>query len=327
MVMAEGLTVDSREQANDEAGDAASTSASAPLWGGYDHALEALSKLPDGWQENPAEALASLITNDERLALPMAALMAQAFIENGDQQTALELLDSMIGEMEANGRSPAAIRRDTGVELLAFQDAFEATLYARQSGADRPSIPAPEGLFGVYMTHGCLLFEAGLYERAEQSLKVATALNPVNPEPLYELAEIAKLRGDWDGFLALTERAHGVAYTSPQIARYYRNRAFRKTEMADYTLAGALLWHSLKYDAESDMAWNELKYLRALTGKPLREPSVDEIKDLLAANGIPPGPSVAVIEAATALGRDALANGRHEDALLASTILCDVARA
>jgi tetratricopeptide (TPR) repeat protein len=181
-------------------------------------------------------------------------------------------------------------------------------------------------LFGAFCVYGWLLVEAGRHDEAARSLETAILLNPMNCEPLLELSEVCKMRGDLDGFLMHTMKALGIAYTGADLGRCYRNYGYFEIERGNYALASALFWHSLSFDPDSGMAWNELKYLRALTGKPLREPSVDEIKDLLAANGIPPGPSVAVIEAATALGQDALANGRHEDALLASHILADVAR-
>ena len=81
MVMAEGVAAYTQEWTNDGTGDAVPSS--APAQGSqqaepgapapfHDQLAEGLKKLPDGWRENPAEALVSLITDNEELAFPLS---------------------------------------------------------------------------------------------------------------------------------------------------------------------------------------------------------------------------------------------------------------
>ena len=291
-----------------------------------DPLVEALNALPNGWQDNPVEALVSLVTDNAELALPLAVQMAQASIESGDCETALGLLDAVIGGVEADGDDPASLHKNTGAEPLAFRNPFETALYSHMNGPDRPVHPVPVEMFGAYYLRGWLSFGTGLYEKAEQSLRTAAALNPTCCEPLFELAEIAKTRGDLDAFQTLTNRALAVAYTSGDLGRAYRSLAYLHAERADYDLALALCFYSMVYDPGSGAAWSELAFIRERTGKPLSEPSTDEIRSTLTANGIQLGASDAVMTVAASLAQDALASRQYEDALLACHILADVSR-
>jgi len=342
----EGLPVDPVEQANDGATDAAPLPNSEPIWKRYCQIAAGMNKLPAGWREKPVAAflahvgddaepalhpdvrrLVSLIEQDEGLVFPAAVCLAESHIEEGNYERALEVLDAVIAGVEADGECPAAIRQNTGAEPLVFRNAFERALHLHLNGADHLSIPAPEGLFGLYHLRGWVSAELGLHEKAARSLETATALNPIDCAPLFELGETCKARGDLDGFLSLTRRAFEVAYTAESLSRCLRNIGYFEIERGNFDLAAASLWRSLALDPASGMAWSELAYLRALTGAPLREPTADEITSTLTVNDIPLGASDAVTTVASTLARESLAAGRHEDALLACHILCDVAPA
>ena len=260
----------------------------------------------------------------EELDFSIALEKAIALIMEQKYEAALKLLDCLIGAAEADGLAPSA-QRDDG-KPHAFRNTFEEALLHLIHGPQYPVVPVPVELFGAYCFHGYLLFELKRYEEAERSLNKAAALNPVNCEPVAELAEICKLRGDWDGLLAHTNRAFEMAYDSESLARCYRNYGYYHIEQKNYGLATALFIHSLAFDPESIIAVNELAYIQEQTGQPVQEPVKAEILALLEANGIPLGASNLVTTAAKAIGQEMLAQGRYEDAFLCCYILCDVGR-
>jgi len=316
MVMAERLTVGPQGPASDApAQDGEPVAAFMPPAGVHDE--QPLH--PD------VQRLVSMVENNEELALPVTVEMALSHIEDGNPKAALELLDGVVGEMTTADRLPA-IRRETGHALFAFKNRFEAALHFHLTGRDYISVAFPEALFGAFCVYGWLLVEAGRHDDAARSLETAIMLNPCSCEPVFERAEIHKARGDLDGFLSLTMKAFEVAYSAVDLGRCLRNHGYYEIECGNYDLAAASLWRSLAFDPASGLAWNELAYIRERTGQPLVEPSPDAIKTTLTTNNIPIGASAAVIAVASTLARDSMANGKYEDALLATSILSDLSR-
>ena len=313
MVMAERLAIGPQDQPDDGTGAASPT----PIW---KSAVAALKNQPDGRRETPGVVPLPRVNISGEREIRVIVERAQSLVEERLFESALFLLDRLIDAVESNGLHQPA----PGDEPRAFRNAFEAAMYARLYEPPRPVVKAPEALFGAYIIHGWVSFELGFHQDACQSFAKAMALNPISCAPVFEVGEMCKARGDWTGFLAYTRRAFELAYTGGSLARAYRNRGYFEIERANFDLAAALHWHSLTFDPDSDMAWNELAYIHERTGRPLVEPPADEIRSTLAASGIQLAACADVVEVALALARESLAAGEYETAALATSILSDV---
>ena len=274
--------------------------------------------------KEPAQSLAGIEPEDGGVDLQGAMAEAQSLIARREYALALVFTEACVGKVEASDLYAPALGDDPGNEYRAFRNIFEEALYRRLYKPERQVLPVPEELFGLYAVHGWLLFELGRFDEAGKALEKAVRLNPVNGEALLELAEVRKAHGDWDGLLALTKRAHGVAYTRWDLGRCYRNLGFFHIERKNYDLAIALFHYSLVFDPESRMARSELLHIHEETGQSVKAPGLEAITAALKAGGVPLGGSEAVIKTVLALGREAALEGRPDEAMLFNAILYEV---
>jgi len=249
-----------------------------------------------------------------------SALMEVALLAGRHEYGLASLfMDAIVRWVEASALYAPMLRDDA--DCRAFVNPFEEALYRRLHKPERAVTAAPVELFDMYVAFGHLLFERGRFDEAAKALEAAIRINPVNCGPLFELAEICKMRGDWEGLLALTLRAHDVACTLPEMGRFYRNLGFYHIERKNYDLAVALFHHSLAFDPESAMARNELLHIHEETGQSVRAPDADAITAILEANGISPRGGEHVIGTALPLAQEAVKAGRIEAAVFYRSIL------
>jgi len=201
--------------------------------------------------------LGSVPAGGYSLGVDAALEKAKALKGRRKYRQALNVVKPAIDRLEANNLYSLASRGDGDAGSggwFRFRNPFEEALY-RHTHAPKGEIRhIPEDVFGLYVVYGWLLFETRRFGEAEKVLETAMSINPVNCEPVFERAEIAKMRGDWDTFLSLTGLAFGIAYTGRDLVRCYRNRGFYEIERENHALATALFQHSLTIDSDSVMA-------------------------------------------------------------------------
>ena len=112
----------------------------------------------------------------------------------------------------------AAFQPKDDVLAFSFEDIFQLFLYHKIFAPKKPVEPCPIQFSRLYRLKGRLLAEAGDYAGAAGALTEALTWNPVDPEAVFELAEVHKLRRNIHAFLDETRRAFGLAVTREQLA-------------------------------------------------------------------------------------------------------------
>jgi len=184
----------------------------------------------------------------------------------------------------------------------------------------------PEDLGSVYLNYGSVLFSLERYDDCAAALEKALVINPVNTDAMFELSEVSKIRGDWNSYRELTDRALACAYTSKALGRCYRNLAFWCTEQGDPQSAIALYYLSLHFDGISTMPQTELFYLQNRFKVDTKPPTPQRISKVLKKYGIPFGASKTVLGLAHALGSLMKEHGNTEGARYFYTVLYDLTK-
>lgn len=205
----------------------------------------------------------------------------------------------------------AAFQPKDDVLAFSFEDIFQLFLYHKIFAPKKPVEPCPIQFSRLYRLKGRLLAEAGDYAGAAGALTEALTWNPVDPEAVFELAEVHKLRKNIQAFLDETRRAFGLAVTREQLARGYRNWGYYFIEKGRYDQAAQLYFFSNAFSSH-DLVLNELLYINQMTGKDVPSPDQDKLLAILERYKIPLGPSDTVVDTALALADQSEAEGEAE---------------
>ena len=126
------------------------------------------------------------------------------------------------------------------------------------------------------------------YDDAFMYLEKGLSFNPLNTELYFEKAETAKFMKDLDNLLKYAKDIYGVIFKVFDLSRYYRLLGFYYIEKEKYDLAYALYAISIHYE-NSEMAHNEIMYIRSKLNNPTYSLTMKEILKLLNDEKIPVG--------------------------------------
>jgi len=259
--------------------------------------------------------------NNNRLNIAAAIKEAEFQIHKKDFRKALKILESIIKEIESQ-LVYSLFLFDTIEKYYHFHNPFEELLYYNlyELSPGECINYMTEDYGRLYSLYGAMLFEFKRFDEAKKALTKAIKINPINDEPLFELAEISKIRGEWDEYSDITRQSFKIAYTRESIARYYRNMGFYFIEKQDYDLAIALYFVS-KFYVKHPMVEHELLYIQKKAGRPIPMLSQDQIKEMFKKNDIPFGPDQTVMDLAFWYGTQAEKDKKYNAAWFFYSIL------
>lgn len=227
-----------------------------------------------------------------------------------DYDKALAIIAPLVDRIE----SANMFSDDQVSEYHNFEEPFEEVLFRRLNNPVKEIRQAPVPFTEIYYLHGCLLFEMGRYQEAQETLKKGLRWNPVSFRIVSELSETYKQAGEFDEFLGLTRDAFKIAFRPQQIARCYRNLGYYFVEKELYPEAVAVYYLSSGYDSESKQVASELYYISQKMGGKLPEPVSDDIQKYAAQYGFPLSVSDDILGLAYGLGEQCKDQGDYETA-------------
>lgn len=240
---------------------------------------------------------------------------AEGLIRAGDYKAAKAVVEDVLKAAEAN-------RPETGI-FMSFNHTMELYIYIfyLKPEAEVKISDIPYNKF--YGTYGFILMQLELHDEAEKAFKKGLEWNPVDLDLMLSLAENQKISGRMEEFLETTKALHRLSCTRATMARYYRNIAYYYMEQYKPEIARALYVYSNIY-FHTENADNELLFIEKALNEITPEYSIEEIQELLIANGIEPGPETATIGIIYRLGKMMLEEGNKETAQDCFSIVYDI---
>lgn len=205
-------------------------------------------------------------------------------------------------------------------QYLSFNDSFELYIYTEIYNRGIAIRPTPFEYNLFYKLYSYAFFKLERYDKALEAIEEAVFWNPVSSACLLDMAELYKIKGELEKMAEVTQRCLKYAYQRRSISRCYRNLGYYYTEKKEYETAICLYVMSNEFE-ESKQVINELSRIIAETGKKLRKPGAEEIKNTLKEKGIQLGASVDILKLAAALGGAAAKSGEKETAMKCYDIL------
>jgi len=270
-----------------------------------------------------SEPAAPTLANDSQETFGEAAVkaaMRQMKYENNPNK-ALEIIEPASKEVDS---LMAVFTEDSAGIYHYFENAIEEVIHLVYYEPKKTVRNLPENFFDVYIMHGIILFELGRYEDAITPLKKAMKINPISTDVIFELAEVYKVKKDWDEYLRLTREAHKVSYTKKDLARFYRNFGYYFIEQQKYDEATALYFVSLYFEPENKGAMNQLLYIQEKTEKQISKPDNNEVIAILKKNDIELRAKTEVLAAIYMLGKAMQSEGNTEAAKTYFSIISEL---
>ena len=252
----------------------------------------------------PAEHRATLdrLASIRYIGISAALKKAEQQCRKRDYSHALATLRSAVRKIESGG--DLIMYRDSAlVEYRCFRNPFEEILFDEMYKSGRALRKTSEDVGRLYTVYGGLLIRLKRFDEAVRAFERAAGFNPFDTEALGELAEISRLRNDWERFLAVTKRNLHVAYTSRDMGRCYGNLGMYYSAKGDFEAAVALLYFSLTYDKQSKSARATLHKIRQASG--MAAPSREKTAEIFRKYHIPSGPNELILKAAARSGKSA----------------------
>lgn len=174
------------------------------------------------------------------------------------------------------------------VQYFSFPSLFDKLAYKRVEKDPRKLIDVEEPLDRLYADLAFALIQTGDYSAAQEALKLAIRWNPMNCGARLDLAELARLDGTMDEWLALTYSVFARASHAPHLARAYTNFAYHFQAAGKPQVAAACLYLALRFNAADKPTQALLQEVKAAGFDPAGF-SAEKASALVEAEGIPDG--------------------------------------
>lgn len=210
-------------------------------------------------------------------------------------------------------------------KFVCLRNPFEDNLYQYYYKTDKTLNRAPFD-FATYITsYAYILVDQNAVVDAIPVLEKAMEYNPVDCGPKFELAEVYKLLKNKKKLIEITKETLKVASSPIAIARCYANMGYIFVETREFDDAVAFYAASVMM-APHPAVPHELRGIAQMTGKPVKQPTFDEIKAVLAKYDMEFGPDKDVIAVAAQLSSHYLMNKDINNALKSMKLLYNLTR-
>lgn len=182
-------------------------------------------------------------------------------------------------------------------KFVCLRNPFEDNLYQYYYKSEKILNRAPFDFATYITTYAYILIDQHSTVDAIPVLEKAMEYNPVDCGPKFELAEVYKLLKNKKKLIEITKDTLKIASSPVAIARCYANIGYILVETREFDDAVAF------YSASAMMAPHpaiphELRGIAQMTGKPLKQPSFEDVKAVLAKYDMDFGPDKNVIAVA-----------------------------
>ena len=256
----------------------------------------------------PPENLKEINRLFENVILGENAVIEEAEFQHmkKNYDKALMIIESFIKVIEPRENGYKLFQDDSVSEYHNFRNILEEAIYRKLNNPEKTIRNMRRDFDRAYLVYGTLLFELKRYYEAEEALKKAIGINPINLEAWFELSEIIKIRQAWEKYLEVSKHCLKIAYTSKDVGRCYRNLGFYYVKMQSFDLAATLYDTGRIFDPEILGVGSELFNIQQVTGKPAPILAYEEVKKMYAENDIQYGPNITVLRLALEIGQQAV---------------------
>jgi len=247
------------------------------------------------------------ILKEDKLGVAEAIEEAEANLDLGKYNVALEILAEMIAKVEAVD----LYKTNDLFEYRNFTTAFEEISYRFIYKPKKKLKAAPEPFASLYYLYGNILVEIKRYSEAQEAFEKAMYWNPTNAEIAFEYAETFKIQNKLEDFISITRHLFKTAYRPVQIAHAYRNFGFYFIEKELWPVAIGCLKLSMEFERENKAAQAELDYIDSKIDDDIEEPSLEKLKYYAEKYDFPTWASNEVISLAVSYGKQALEDKQY----------------
>ena len=223
---------------------------------------------------------------NERTPLLEDIERAESLLLQGQDEAAEELLSRRAADVEAY--VDANCQATDEVQWFSFPTLFERLAYRRVEGDPRELRDVGEPLDRLYGDLGLAEVHLGDYEAASRALAQSVRWNPMGCDARLNLAELYRVAGDMDEYLALSFSVFERASEPVHLARAFVNFA-AWFEASQNPRAAAAALHAARNLAVQDGSVEAALELAQGTDRDPALVTDAEARDLLAQEGLPDG--------------------------------------
>lgn len=150
--------------------------------------------------------------------------VAEQYLAAGDVMAARPLLEQLVSEIEAYAAEE--LHTTDNLQYFSFESPFERVAYRRVEHDPRELVNIDVPFDRVYADYAFILIGAGEYEAASRALTQAVRWNPQKASYRLDLAELYRLDGNTQEWLALSNSVIERADDARMLARAYANFGF-----------------------------------------------------------------------------------------------------
>lgn len=246
-----------------------------------------------------------------RTELTDAIERAEGLLLQGQDEAALELLSRMAEDAEEYVDRNCPVTDE--VQWFSFPTVFERIAYRRVEGDPRELRDVGEPLDRLYAGLALANVRVGDYDVARGALMRAVRWNPMGCGYRLDLADLFKVEGDMDEFLALSYSVFERASEARQLARAFVNFA-SWFEVSGKPRVAASALRAARRLGVADPALAAALHLAEGTERDPDGVTDEQARDLLGAEGLPDGANAEVAVCLLMCATDAAAAGDRQTA-------------
>lgn len=239
---------------------------------------------------------------------------AEALLAAGEAEKAAESLAAMAADAEEYVDRNCPPTED--VQYFSFPTIFDRLAYRRIELDPRQLKDVGEPLDRLYADLGYAYVHTGDYDRALEALKQAVRWNPMDCAHRLDLAELYRVQGDLQEWLALSYSVFQRASDPAHLVRAYVNFARYFAQAGQPKLAAACLKCAQRLDTPDALLDQEVGTAAGTESDP-EELTYEEAGQLVENEGIPEGASAEIAVCLLMCATDAAAAGERK---LATTL-------
>ncbi|RVU98201.1 hypothetical protein EII22_03800 [Coriobacteriales bacterium OH1046] len=236
-------------------------------------------------------------------------LRAEGYLMQDHDEQAIELLSRLAEDAEeyVDRNCPTT----ESLQWFAFPTLFDRLAYRRVEGDPRELRDIGEPLDRLYSDLALAAVKIGDYETAIESLKQAIRWNPMDCGARLDLADLFRIAGDSQEYLALTFTVFERASDARHLARAFLTFADYFVVCEKPKTAAAALRAARKLDVD-DSALAAALDQAAGTGRDPDSVTDAEAAELLAAEGLPDGANAEIAICLLMCASDAASAGERD---------------
>ena len=209
--------------------------------------------------------------------------------------------------------------------FFSFRNLLESNLYYQLYNPTKNLLKTPFDFTRYITLHAYNLIEVRRTEEAIPVLQEAIRLNPVNPDPRFELAEAYKLLGNRKMLLETIKDTVPLCTSAYALARCYTNMGWYCTELKDYNSAVAFYFESMIFEKHPAVS-AELHHISMLTGAPITPPTRQEVLKAFEKYKIRNGAGEETMHVVTSLSNQAIERKNWAEAVYYLYVIYDLTK-